>query len=109
MSALLPDADPLAAAWCAAVVASLVLPREAAASRPLALALAAVAAAAWALAAAVHVGRVPLPASWRDRARRPLSSRTLLLLGAAVGPVLLLFLLTCLRSIASAHRPPDRA
>ena len=85
------------AAWLAAVLASLLAAPE---TRAAAVAVAALCAAAWALAWAVLTGRVPLPASVSARARRPLSTRSLLLLGAAVGPSISFFVLACLRVLA---------
>lgn len=82
------------------MLASLVLPREAEATRWSAVVGAACLAAVWALAAGVVAGSVRVPAPVMSRARRPLSTRSLLLLGAAVGPAISFFVLACLRVIA---------
>lgn len=96
-----PSVDAYAALWCAAVLASVILPSEALPTRTPALLLTAAAMGAWSGASALYAGRLVLPPRWRAWARRPRSSRTLLILGAAVGPSLLLFTLACLRVVAN--------
>ncbi len=96
----------LGPAWLLFVLGTLVLPAEASASRPIAVPLAVACAGLWWVGALVIRGRAKLPAAWVERAKRPLSSRSLLLLGAAVGPVLSYFVLACLRVVA--YGPTER-
>jgi len=91
---------PWEVAWSAAVLASLVMPREAEGTRWPAVVAAGGLAAAWMLVAGVVSGSVRVPGPVMSRARRPLSTRSLLLLGAAVGPAISFFVLACLRVIA---------
>lgn len=94
-------------AWLAIVVASLLIPDEAGGSRAVTLGVIAACAAIWGGGAAAIRGRSRLPRSWVDRAKRPLSPTQLLVLGAAVGPILSYFFLACLRVLA--YGPGDDA
>jgi hypothetical protein len=91
--------------WLLCVAASLVLPGESGPARMISVALMAASAGAWVTGSMVVAGRLPLPRSWVDQAKRPLSSRALLLMGAAIGPILSFFVLACLRVIAYGPEP----
>lgn len=91
--------------WLLCVAASLVGPEASWPARLISIALMSTTAGLWVTGRMVVHGRIPLPRSWVDRAKRPLSSRTLLLMGALIGPILSFFVLACLRVVAYGPRP----